>query len=127
MHPKETSGKPGKCPKCGEMDLVPMSEMKEGGHDSHDHTEHHAMMAEDFKRRFFVTLPLTIIVLILSPQIQEWFGYSIYFAGSELILFLLGTVIALYGGKPFFVAARDEIKSRNWGMMTLVSLAILYV
>jgi len=122
---KETSDKPGKCSKCG-MALVKKSETEDQkmDHSSHDHTEHHRMMAEDFKRRFFVTLPLTILVLFLSAQIQQWLGFSIDFVGRDLVLFILGSVIALYGGKPFFVAARDELKNRNWGMMTLVSLAI---
>lgn len=125
MHSEETSDKPGKCSKCG-MALVKKSEAenKKMDHSSHDHTEHHRMMAEDFKRRFFITLPLTILVLFLSTQIQQWLGFSIDFAGRDLVLFILGSVIALYGGKPFFVAAKDELKSRNWGMMTLVSLAI---
>ena len=125
MHPEETSDKPGKCSKCG-MALVKKSEIEDQkrDHSSHDHTEHHRMMAEDFKRRFFITLPLTILVLFLSTQIQQWLGFSIDFAGRDLVLFILGSVIALYGGKPFFVAAGDELKSRNWGMMTLVSLAI---
>lgn len=125
MHSEETSKGPGKCSKCG-MDLVKKDEMDHGEMDTaHDHTEHHRMMAEDFKKRFFVTLPLTILVLLLSPQIQEWLGFFLTFPGRDLTLFVLGSVIALYGGKPFFVAAKDELKSRNWGMMTLVSLAII--
>ena len=93
-------------------------------HESHDHTEHHRMMAKDFKRRFFVVLPLTIIVLILSPKIQELLEFSVDFALRNFVLFVLGTTITAYGGKPFFEAAKNEIKSRNWGMMTLVSLAL---
>jgi len=129
MHSEIVSDKPGKCNKCG-MELVERDKEGHGGngevdkHKGHDHTEHHRMMAEDFKRRFFVVLPLTIIVLILSPKIQEWLRFSLDFAGKGILLFLLGTVIAVYGGKPFYEAAKKEIKSRNWGMMTLVSLAI---
>lgn len=89
-----------------------------------DHSEHHKMMAEDFKRRFIIILPLTISTLILSTQIQQWLRISFDFPGRELLLFIFGTIIVLYGGKPFFQASRDELKSRNWGMMTLVSLAI---
>ena len=81
-------------------------------------------MAEDFKRRFFISLPLTIIVLILSPKIQEWLGFTIDFPSKNFFLFLFGTAIVFYGGKPFFKAAKDEIKNKNWGMMTLVSLAL---
>lgn len=115
MHPEVVSDKPGKCPKCGGMALVKKDEESHGGHEYHDHTEHHRVMAEDFKRRFFISLPLTIIVLIISPKVQEWVAPT---------LFVLGTVIVLYGGKPFYEAAKSEIKSRNWGMMTLVSLAL---
>jgi Cu2+-exporting ATPase len=83
------------------------------------------MMAEDFRRRFLLVLPLTIIVLILSPKIQEWFGFSVDFPIRNMALFGLGSGIALWGGGPFYAAAKEELKSRNWGMMTLVSLAIL--
>ena len=132
MHPDVVQDSPGSCPKCG-MDLI---EVKSGGDKGHDmvsmasptggsHMEHHRMMAEDFKRRFFVVLPLTIIVLLLSPKIQEWFGFSLDFIYRNLVLFGLGTVVAIYGGWPFYTAAAGELKSRNWGMMTLVSLAVI--
>src|SRR3990172_2282147 len=129
MHPDVSSDKPGSCPKCG-MDLIEVKTQNEKreGHKmegmSGDHTEHHRRMAEDFKRRFFVVLPLTIIVLILSPKIQEWFGFTIDFPLRNIVLFGLGTLIALFGGWPFYTAAKDELRARNWGMMTLVSLAV---
>lgn len=129
MHPDVVSDKPGSCPKCG-MDLIEVKNKEQ--HEEHevvgrgmDHTEHHRKMAEDFKRRFFVALPLTILVLLLSPKIQGWLGIPLIFPGREITLFLLGSVIALWGGLPFYQAARDELRSRNWGMMTLVSLAVL--
>ena len=131
MHPEVKEDRPGRCPKCG-MDLIEVNEKgvessEPKGHDvsAMDHTEHHRRMAEDFKRRFFTALPLTIIVLILSPKIQEWFGFSIDFPLRNLVLFGLGTLIALYGGWPFYSSAKDELRSKNWGMMTLVSLAVL--
>ncbi len=123
MHPDVISDKPGNCPKCG-MDLVEVDGKKKEP-SSMDHTEHHRMMAEDFKRRFFVVLPLTLVVLILSPKIQEWLNFRLIFPYQNILLFLLGTLIAVFGGLPFYRAAKEELKSRNWGMMTLVSLAVL--
>jgi len=78
MHPDVRKDEPGSCPKCG-MDLVEVDEKAPKGHEmaAMDHTQHHAKMAEDFRKRFWVVLPLTIIVLILSPKIQEWFGFSL--------------------------------------------------
>lgn len=126
MHPDVTSDKPGRCPKCG-MDLIEVksSKLKVKSDKHADHMEHHRLMAEDFKKRFLVVLPLTIIVLILSPKIQEWAGFSLDFPGRTLAIFALGSLIALWGAKPFYLAARGELKTRNWGMMTLVSLAVL--
>jgi len=127
MHPEVKQDKPGRCPKCG-MDLVEVeekgtenSEHKRNDASAMDHTEHHRRMAEDFKRRFFIAVPLTVIVLILSPKIQEWFGFSLDFPLRNFALFALGSVIALFGGWPFYTAAKDELRARNWGMMTLVS------
>ncbi len=125
MHPEVVSDKPGKCPKCG-MELIMKHEgMKNDENEMMDHTAHHAQMGHDFKKLFFQTLPLTLVVLILSSNIQKWFGFKLDFPGREIGLFFLGSVIALYGGRPFFSAARLEISSRNFGMMTLVSLAVL--
>ena len=84
MHPDVKSNKPGSCPKCG-MDLIEVN-AQTGQHQGHkmeeasvDHAQHHRKMAEDFRRRFFVVFPLTIVVLILSPKIQEWFGFTLEF------------------------------------------------
>jgi len=89
---------------------------------SHDH---HAMMEADFRRRFYVSLAVSVPVLLLSPTIQKWFNLSVpKFAGSEIVLFLLATVIAVYGGWPFYKGARESIKEGILGMMVLVSLAV---
>src|SRR3990172_887755 len=120
MHPDVVSSLPGSCPKCG-MDLIEVQAKKpgteKGGHEERsmqgavDHTQHHRKMAEDFKKRFFGVLPLTIIVLILSPKIQEWFAFTIDFPLRNIVVFGLGGVIALWGGWPFYAAAKDELKS----------------
>ena len=112
------------------MDLVPVKDSTHGHKykdekEPIDHTTHHKQMGHDFKKLFFQTLPLTIFILILSPNIQKWFGYSVDFPQKNLILFILGSIVALYGGRPFFSAAKFEIIGRNFGMMTLVSLAVI--
>ena len=123
MHPSIVRDKPGNCPECG-MALVEKGE-ENVDRDHHDHTEHHKMMAEDFKKRFFISLPVTILVLILSSQVQEWLGFTFDFLFREIVLFVLGTIIVVYGGLPFYKAAKNELTTKNYGMMTLVSLGVL--
>jgi Cu2+-exporting ATPase len=89
-----------------------------------EHHDHHKMMIEDFKRRFYTTLIITIPVMLLSPMIQKWFHFNIAFKGSNYLLFALSTVVFFYGGLPFLKGLVDEIKNRALGMMTLIAVAI---
>ncbi|MGO1369821.1 heavy metal translocating P-type ATPase [Senegalia sp. (in: firmicutes)] len=93
-------------------------------HDGQDHHNHHEMMIKDFKRRFFISLIVTIPILILSPMIQEWFNFSIEFTGDGYVLFALSTFIYFYGGWPFLTGLKDELKEKKPGMMTLIAMAI---
>jgi len=70
----------------------------------------HGDMIHDFTRRLIASAILTIPVLILSHHVQQFFGFSLRFPGSESLLFLLASVVYLYGGYPFFVGFRDELK-----------------
>jgi len=93
------------------------------GHGEHgvDNSEHETM----FRNRFWVSLMLTVPVLLFSPMIQEWFGFSMpEFIGSNLIGPGFAIVIFLYGGVPFLQMAVPEVRDRQPGMMTLISLAI---
>ncbi|WP_051302552.1 copper-translocating P-type ATPase [Salibacterium aidingense] len=99
------------------------------GHDKHEHHGHedhdHGAMIDDFKRRFYVSLGLTIPIMALSPMIQEWMGVDWNFSGSQYLLFVLATVVFVYGGKPFLTGAWSELKGREPGMMTLIAFAIV--
>ena len=114
-------------PASGAMDHAEMdhSTMGHGGGGaSGGHHDHHAMMVEDFKRRFWVCLGLTIPILALSPMLQGWVGVEWSFPGSVWVLAALAGIVYVYGGKPFLTGARDELRKRRPGMMTLVALAI---
>ncbi len=91
------------------------------GHMGHDH---HRMMIEDFKKRFWVSLILTTPILILSPMIQMWLGVNWSFSGSLYILFILSSIVYFYGGHPFLKGFYDEVKNKAPGMMTLIAMAI---
>ncbi len=96
-------------------------------HAPHDHTAHadHTGHEDMFRRRFWVSLVLTIPVLLFSPMIQEWFGFSMpEFPGSQFIGAIFAIVIFFYGGLPFLQMAVPEIQNRKPGMMLLISLAI---
>ncbi len=94
------------------------------GHSGHEHHDHHKMMMEDFKKRFVVSIILTLPVLILSPLIQNLLGVSITFAGDKYLLFALSSFIFFWGGLPFLKGIFDELKQRRPGMMTLIAVAI---
>ena len=90
----------------------------------HDHHDHHAHMVADFKKRFYISLVIIIPILILSPTIQGFLGLDLHFTGDSYLLFGLSTVLFFYGGKPFLTGAKDELKAKSPGMMTLIAFAI---
>jgi len=93
--------------------------------DGESHRDHHAMMELDFKRRFYVSLIITGPILVLSPTIQQWFNFTVPdFPGYDYVLFGLATIIAFYGGWPFFKGGYESIKEGVLGMMVLVSIAV---
>lgn len=87
--------------------------------------DHHAMMVQDFKRRFWVSLAVMIPIMILSPMIQMFLGVDWRFPGDSYVLLALSTFLFFYGGWPFLKGARDELKRRSPAMMTLIALAII--
>jgi P-type Cu2+ transporter len=79
-----------------------------------------------FRDKFWLSLLLTIPVVLLSQDVQMWFGYTVpSFPGSDYLPAILGTVVFLYGGLVFIRGAQGELADRQPGMMTLISLAII--
>jgi P-type Cu2+ transporter len=90
-----------------------------GGHI--DHSGHELM----FRNRFWVSLVLTVPVLLYSHMLQMWFGFTApSFPGSQWVAPLFALIIFIYGGVPFIQMAGPELRARKPGMMTLISLAI---
>jgi Cu2+-exporting ATPase len=83
-------------------------------------------MAADFRKRFWISLVLTLPILVLSPMLQELVGLreAIRFPGDIYVLFGFSSAVFWYGGWPFLKGFFEEIKSRRPGMMTLISVAI---
>jgi Cu2+-exporting ATPase len=109
--------------------------MRDTGHAAHggpaghgDHAKHggHAGHAEIYRRRFWITLILSIPVLLFSEMIQDWFNYSLpEFPGDNLVAPFFGTIVFVYGGSVFLRGGWEELKARKPGMMLLISLAIV--
>ncbi len=105
--------------------MVRDADGEHAGHEGHrahmDHTGHEEM----FRRRFWISLLLSIPVLVYSPMLQMWLGFTVpTFPGSEWIGPLFSIIIFVYGGLPFLQMAGPELQQRQPGMMTLISLAI---
>ncbi|MEJ2194993.1 MAG: HAD-IC family P-type ATPase, partial [Ignavibacteriaceae bacterium] len=102
------------------------SHHKMNDHKKHDHSAHHGHMIEDFKKRFWISLVITVPILLLSPMIQHFLGLreTISFTGESYLLFALSSFVFFYGGWPFLKGLLDEFKKLQPGMMTLIALAI---
>lgn len=102
----------------------PQGGRQSAGHGGH--VSHHAHMVADFRKRFWISLGLTVPVLLLSPAIQDFLGIgdAISFNGDIYPLFIISSIVFFYGGWPFLKGIFDELKSRQPGMMTLIALAI---
>jgi Cu2+-exporting ATPase len=95
------------------------------GHPGPRVAAHEAHHAEDFQRRFWVCLLLTVPVLIYADLIQQLFHYTApAFPGVQYLSLALATVIYFYGGSVFLRGAAEELATLTPGMMTLVALAI---
>lgn len=87
-----------------------------GGHAHHHHGS--------FKEIFLKSLPLGIAILLLSPMLGVQLPFQISFPYSDIVAAVLATILYIYGGKPFYMGARDEFKQKAPGMMALITLGI---
>lgn len=103
--------------------------MAHEGHQDESHQGHgtdHSGHEEMFRRRFWISLALSLPVILFSTTVQQWLGFSApVFPGSNWIVPVLSIIIFCYGGIPFIEMAIPEIKQRAPGMMSLITLAIV--
>ena len=96
----------------------------------HEHTGHaehagHGDHVAQFRRLFWIMTALAVPTVALSPMFAMILGYSLpEFPGARWISPVLGTVMYVWGGRPFLTGAISEIRSRAPGMMLLIGLAI---
>ncbi|MBC7384295.1 MAG: copper-translocating P-type ATPase [Bacteroidia bacterium] len=114
------------------MDITP-AEHSKMDHSKMDHGavpmgmaghDHHKMMIEDFKKRFWVSLIITVPILVFSPMIQVFLGFSFLLPGNPYILLALSSFVYFWGGWPFLKGFWGEVKEASPGMMTLIAMAI---
>ncbi|MET8911514.1 heavy metal translocating P-type ATPase [Micromonospora sp. NPDC004551] len=101
------------------------------GHDEHDphaghagHDKHAGHDPEQFRRKFWLSLALTVPIVLTSHMVMDWLGYSLDFPGVRWVGPVLGTIVFFYGGWPFLVGGVREVRDRAPGMMLLISMAI---
>lgn len=128
MHPEVQSDRPGMCPECG-MGLVPAKghETRDMGHGREHEApgKHTGHTVNIFARKFWVSLILTIPVVLYSELPERFLGWHApEFPGSAYLSFMLGSIVFFYGGFVFLIGAWREIRGRLPGMMTLIALAI---
>ncbi|MFH1193105.1 MAG: heavy metal translocating P-type ATPase [Candidatus Jorgensenbacteria bacterium] len=129
MHPEVRETQPGMCPECG-MHLVPVKEKPPARHgDGNGGTErfnkHEGHKTESFLKKFWVSLALTVPIVLYSELPEQLFGWvPPPFAGAPLLTFALGSLVFFYGGWVFLAGAWRELRARIPGMMTLIAIAI---
>jgi Cu2+-exporting ATPase len=94
-----------------------------GGHGGHD--KHAGHDPEMFRRRFWLSLALTVPIVVTSEMVMEWFGYSLDLPLMAWYGPMLGSIVFWWGGWPFLAGGVAEVRNRQPGMMLLISMAIV--
>ncbi|MDB6354471.1 copper-translocating P-type ATPase [Trichococcus sp. K1Tr] len=95
------------------------SEMDHGAMGGHAHHHHGS-----FKEIFLKSLPLGIAILLITPLMDIQLPFQIIFPYADVVAAVLATILYIYGGKPFYMGAKDEFNSKVPGMMSLITLGI---
>lgn len=122
-----------------EMDHSQHEHHEMSGHDHHDmnhgmngHDHHemdhggmdHSMHMGNFKQKFWLSLVLSIPIIVLSPMMGMQLPFQFTFPGSEWLVLVLATILFIYGGQPFLSGAKMELKMKSPAMMTLIAMGI---
>ena len=105
-----------------------MDDMKHvnGEHDGKGTRHEPPMMnMKSLKFRFWISLVLTVPIILMSPMMGMKLPFQFFFEGSDYLVAVIGTVLFLVGGQPFFSEARGELHKKKPAMMTLISMGIL--
>lgn len=103
------------------------AEHDHSGHNGHDHSGHggHAHHHHgSFKEIFLKSLPLGIAILLITPMMDIQLPFQIIFPYADVVAAVLATILYIFGGKPFYMGAKDEFNSKAPGMMSLITLGI---
>ena len=102
------------------------SGMAHVGHGDPGGGNHHARMVADFRKRFWISLIMTIPILLLAPMVQTFLGVreAVRFEGDTYVLWVLSSFIFVYGGWPFLKGLFEELAKLQPAMMTLIAIAI---
>ncbi|WP_201339897.1 heavy metal translocating P-type ATPase [Streptococcus suis] len=95
------------------------SEMDHGAMGGHAHHHHGS-----FKEIFLKSLPLGIAILLITPMMDIQLPFQIIFPYADVVAAVLATILYIFGGKPFYMGAKDEFNSKAPGMMSLITLGI---
>ncbi|EUJ58810.1 hypothetical protein [Listeria fleischmannii] len=92
--------------------------------EAHTHDKHAGHHTSDFKKKFIISLFLTLPLVVLSAAIQDIFNYQLVFPGTDFVQLLFASVLYFYCGLPFLKGAISEVRDHAIGMMSLISVAI---
>src|SRR3989344_748252 len=133
MHPEIMQERAGMCPECG-MALVPTKEKQgksrfrsrnRGSSISRAKSGHAGHSTAMFLRKFWISLALTIPVVLYADIVAKIFKWSPpAFLGSHYLPLVLGSIVFFYGGSVFLIGAWRELRAKLPGMMTLIGIAV---